>query len=127
MKFSVTISLSTRLKTIFLQQKSPFFNKKSGIRGQKRQNITQTADNILVRRNYIHKTSYQQHNNWQQFARDASDIIYKIYKISLASRAGIFKQQLPVIGQQLSAIRSRRERHNLQDLQDLARDASRGF
>jgi len=90
MKFYVTISFSTRLKTIFLQQKSPFFNKKSGIRGQKRQNLTQTADNISVSHNYIHKTSYQQHNNRQQSARDASGIIYKIYKISLASRAGFF-------------------------------------
>ena len=34
----------------------------------------------------------------------ASVIIYKIYKISLASRAGGFKQELSGIGQELTEI-----------------------
>ena len=39
-------------------------------------------------------SNYQQFNsNYQQFARDASGIIYKIYKISLATRAGVFERE----------------------------------
>ncbi len=37
--------------------------------------------------------NYQQFiSNCQQFARNASGIIYKIYKISLATRAGFFNR-----------------------------------